>query len=119
MPDFGSLWSRERPVAEALYKNHSDWIENRVGFLAEHYDREEAIDVFVADLDDFVQRLFDKDGRQISPVVKAALPVKWEADDRINFETIGWVLFDEYWPKGRKPKASKNRKSVGKARRRS
>lgn len=121
MPDFGKLYGRERLVAEALYKNHSDWLEKRARELVERCEfRPDAEQRFIEDVEDYVQRLFDEAGRKISPVVMAALPVKWDYDDRISFEDIGCVLFEDYWPKNKKPAtASKNRKSVGKSGRRS
>ncbi len=121
MPDFGKLYSRERPVAEALYKNHSDWLDRTARELVSRCEfRPDAQQRFIEEVEDYVQRLFDEAGRKISPVVMAALPVKWDYDDRISFEDIGCVLFEEYWPEKRKPaKASKNRKSVGKSGRKS
>ncbi len=104
MPDFASLWGPNRQVAEALYGNHSDWMGDRIRHLAGHYEREEAIDIFAEDLEDFVQHLFEDAERKISPVVVASL-IEWEPRPSVNLERIAWFFFEEYWPKGSKPKA--------------
>ena len=112
MPDFASLWGPNRQVAEALFENHSDWMGDRIRYLAGHYDREEAIDIFAEDLEDFVQHLFEEAERKISPVVVASL-VEWEPRPSVNLERIAWFFFEEYWPKGSKPKPKPKPKASG------